>query len=69
MEVAHILSVKEQIVVDVASGNSWLLSTLTSFHDGLQLVANGLHSSSEINVATMVASRHNGRSVVLSHCS
>ena len=68
-EVVHSLSVQEQIVEDIATGNSWLFNTLTSLRDGLQLVANGLHSSSEINVATLVASRHHGRSVVLNHCS
>ena len=47
-EVAHLLSVNEQIFKDLSSGNSWLLDTLTSFHASLQLVYNGFHSSCKI---------------------
>ena len=35
----------------------------------MKLVSNGLHSSMEYNAATLVASKHLGRSVVLSHCT
>ena len=47
-EVAHLLSVKEQIFKDLSSGNSWLWDTLTSFHASFQLVYNGFHSSCKI---------------------
>ena len=45
------------------------LTLLLDLRDGLQLVSNGLHSSCEVIVNSVVVSRHHGRSVVLNHCS
>ena len=35
----------------------------------MKLINNGLHSSMEYNAATMIASTHLGRSLVLNHCT
>ena len=37
--------------------------------DAMELINNGLYSSMEYNAATMVASKHHDRKVVLNHCS
>ena len=44
-----------------------LVDTLIRARDAMELVNNGLFSSMEYNAATMVASKHHARSLVLNH--
>ena len=46
-----------------------LIDTLGRARDAMELINNGLFSSMEYNAATMVASKHHGRKVVLNHCT
>ena len=46
-----------------------LIDILGRDRDAMELINNGLSSSMEYNAATMVASKHHGRKVVLNHCT
>ena len=52
-----------------SDGQDWLFNSLSNMRNGLQFLKNGLISSCEMNAATVVASKHEGRSAVLSRCS
>ena len=61
----HSDSVSVQIQSGLLHKSTWLPDLLTHLRDGLQVVGNGLQSSMEYNAATMVASSHAGRELVL----
>ena len=66
----HDLSVREQLIDDLANADSSLLTNMLGrARDAMELINNGLYSSMEYNAGTMVASRHHGRKVVLNHCT
>ena len=68
LERDHDDSIADQIFSS-SDGQDWLFNTLSNMRNGLQLLKNGLVSSCEINAATVVASKHEGRSAVLSRCT
>ena len=63
----HAATVEAQISAGLISKSPWLFDLFSHLRDSMKLVTNGLHSSMEYNAATMVASSHLGREVVLSH--
>ena len=63
----HTDTVADQLQAGLVNQSTWLPDMFAHFRDGLQVVANGLRSSLEYNAATMVASSHSGRELVLSH--
>ena len=66
----HNATIREQLVDDLSnSESSVLIDTLIRARDAMELVNNGLFSSMEYNAATMVASKHHARKVVLNHYS
>ena len=65
----HTASIGQQILDGMALGSTWLIESFTRIYDGMDPMTNGLHSTCEYNAATMVASKHHRRSVVLNHCS
>ena len=66
----HNLSVREQLINDLSNSDlSVLIDIPSRARDAMELINNGLYSSMEYNAATMVASKHHGRKVVLNHCS
>ena len=66
---AHAVTISQQISAGLITGSTWLIDSFSHVRDAKKLVSNGLHSSMEYNAATMVASKHLGHSVVLSHCT
>ena len=62
------LTINQQILADLMNGKSWLFDLLSHLRDGMKLSHNGLQTSLGYNVATMVASVHAGRSLVLDNC-
>ena len=68
LEHDHDDSIANQIFSS-SDGQEWLFNYFSNMRNGLQLLKNGLISSCEINAATVVASKHEGRSTVLSRCS
>ena len=66
---AHAGTIREQLVEDLTSDpdSSILLDILIHVRDAMELIKNGLFSSMEYNAATMVASKHHARKVVLNH--
>ena len=64
---AHPGTIREQLIDDLALDSSVLMDTLTRARDAMEMVNNGLFSSMEYNAATMVASKHHARRVVLNH--
>ena len=72
----HQGTVREQLIDDLTSGGlddhqgpTVFVDILTRFRDAMELVTNGLFSSMEYNAATLVASKHHARKVVLNHYS
>ena len=66
----HNITVRQQLLNDLSNpDSSVLIDTLGRARDAMELINNGLFSSMEYNAATMVASKHHGRKVVLNHCN
>ena len=65
----HTATINQQILPGMITGSPWLLVLFIHMRDAMKLVTNGLHSTMEYNAATMVASKHLGRAVVLIHCT
>ena len=65
--IEHPGTIREQLIHDLASESSVLVNTLIRARDAMELVINGLFLSMEYNAATMVASKHHARRVVLNH--
>ena len=62
------LTINQQIQADLAAGKPWLFDLLSNLRDAIRLTHNGLETSLGYNAATIVASAHAGRSIVLDNC-
>ena len=63
------LTINQQIQADLAAGKTWLFDLLSNLRDGMKLTHNGLETSLGYNVATIVASVHAGRTIILENCT
>ena len=64
----HDDSITDQIFSS-SDGQDWLFNSLSNMQNGFHFLKNGLVSSCEFNAATVVASKLEGCSAALSHCT
>ena len=63
------LTINQQIQADLSAGKPWLFDLLSNLRDAMKLTHSGLETSFGYNAATIVASAHAGRSIVLDNCT